>query len=82
MEPASSIIRKLGGEAVVARETGMATTAPYRWQYPREKGGTDGTIPQKHHRALLDFAERSGVPLSADEFLPALSPPRSGSEAA
>jgi hypothetical protein len=56
MDPASAIIEKLGGEAKVAEITGMAFTAPYRWQHDKSKGGTGGLIPQAHHRALLDYA--------------------------
>jgi hypothetical protein len=59
-----------GGEAVVASVTGTALTAPYRWQYPRERGGTDGLIPQRHHRRLLDYAAANGLALSAEDFLP------------
>lgn len=70
MEPASSIIHKLGGEAVVAQSLGTAFTAPYRWQYSKEKGGTDGLIPQKHHPALLALAREQGTDLSAEDFLP------------
>ena len=33
MDPATAIIRKLGGEAKVAEITGLAFTAPYRWQH-------------------------------------------------
>lgn len=69
MNPASKIIEKLGGEAEVAKALDTALTAPYRWQYSREKGGTDGLIPQRHHRKLLDFAKEKGVRLRAEEFL-------------
>lgn len=71
MEPACSIIKKLGGEAVVSRITGTAYTAPYRWQHPRDRGGTGGLIPQRHYRTLLDHAKLNGIPLTADDFLPA-----------
>lgn len=68
--PASLVIGRLGGEAVVSAITGTAYTAPYRWQAPRAKGGTGGLIPQRHHRRLLDYARSKGIPLTADEFLP------------
>jgi hypothetical protein len=68
--PASIIIARLGGEAIVALITGTAYTAPYRWQAARRKGGTGGLIPQRHHRRLIDYARAKGIPLSADEFLP------------
>jgi hypothetical protein len=70
MEPAASIIRKLGGEKFVATVLGTAFTAPYRWQHPREKGGTGGLIPQRHHVALLAHARQRQVRLSAEDFLP------------
>lgn len=70
MEPASRIIEKLGGVAVVSKITKTASTAPYRWQHSREKGGTDGLIPQRYHRVLLDFANENKIELTAEEFLP------------
>ena len=70
MEPASTIIKKLGGEAAVAEVTASALSSPYRWQYPRNRGGTGGWIPQRHHRVLLAFARKRGVQLAAEEFLP------------
>lgn len=69
MEPATTIIRKLGGEAKVSEITGTSATAPYRWQYAKTKGGTGGSIPQRHHRVLMDFARKNSIALSAEEFL-------------
>jgi hypothetical protein len=69
MDPATGIIRKLGGEARVAGITGTAYTAPYRWQHDKSRGGTGGLIPQAHHRALFDYAQAHGIPLTAEEFL-------------
>jgi hypothetical protein len=69
MEPARTIIRKLGGEAAVAELTGTASTAPYRWQYSREKGGTGGLIPQKYHRMMLDHARANGIRLRPSDFM-------------
>ena len=71
MNPASQIIARLGGERRIASVTGTAYTAPYRWQASRQKGGTDGLIPQRHHRKLLDYARARGIALTAEEFLPA-----------
>lgn len=70
MEPAASIIRRLGGEAKVSEITGRGLTAPYKWQYAVEKGGTGGLIPQRLHRILLDYAEAQGIALSPADFLP------------
>ena len=70
MEPAATIIKRLGGPAAVAAAVGTALTAPYRWRYPRTKGGTGGVIPQRHHRALIEFAKAKAIALNADDFLP------------
>lgn len=69
MDPASYIIKRLGGEAKVSEITGTAFTAPYRWQHEKSKGGSDGLIPQRHHRALLDYAHQNNIPLKAEDFL-------------
>jgi hypothetical protein len=70
MEPAKTIIEKLGGEAAVSKITGTAYTAPYRWQQPRSKGGTGGLIPQRHHPGLLSYARDNQIDLSPADFLP------------
>ena len=74
MEPARTLIQKLGGEAKVSKITGTAYTAPYRWQHDRAKGGTGGRIPQRYHRVLLDYASNNGIKLEAAEFLEAREP--------
>ena len=48
---------------------GVHRTRVSNWQRPRGKGGTDGTIPQKHHRTLIDYARAHGIELQAAEFL-------------
>lgn len=75
MNPAQTIIVRLGGEALVASVTGTAYTAPYRWQAARAKGGTGGLIPQRHHRTLIDYARSRGIALTAEDFLPEPGPP-------
>ena len=74
MEPAATIIKILGGEKAVSEITRTAYTAPYRWQHPKQKGGTGGVIPQRHHRCLLDAALSRGVKLTAADFLPNEAP--------
>ena len=69
MDPATAIIRKLGGEAKVAGIAGTALSAPYRWQHEKSRGGTGGLIPQAYHRRLLDYADAHGIALAAEEFL-------------
>lgn len=69
MEPARSVIQKLGGEARVSEITGTSYTAPYRWQHAKDKGGTGGLIPQKHHRAILDYAREQGIEVGPSDLI-------------
>lgn len=68
MEPAATVIEKLGGPDAVSAATGTSYTAPYRWMAPVDKGGTGGRIPQKHWAALIALAGQKGVPLTADDL--------------
>ena len=74
MEPASSIVRALGGPTNVAKIAGVHRTRVSNWCRPREKGGTGGTIPFKHVPALIEAARSQGDALSADDFLPKSAP--------
>lgn len=40
------------------------------WKRSRSEGGTDGLIPQRYHRTLLDYAEQNSIELKAEDFLP------------
>ena len=73
MEPARTIIERLGGVAIVSKIAGVAYTAPYRWQYAKERGGTGGLIPQRHIPDLLAYARQNGIDLTADDFFVAPS---------
>jgi len=73
MEPAQSIIRKLGGAPEVARIAGVHRTRVYSWTWPKSAGGTGGTVPFNHVPALIDAATAKGIPLSAADFLPSPS---------
>jgi hypothetical protein len=74
MEPASTIIDRIGGEAVVADVTGVAYTAPYRWKYPKDRGGTGGIIPHWHVPKLIAYAREKGIELSEADFAPRPAP--------
>jgi hypothetical protein len=74
LNPAYSIVKRLGGEAVVAKITHRAITAPYRWQKPVSEGGTGGLIPQRLHRPLLEYALEKGKELSPADFIASPSP--------
>lgn len=70
LEPAFSIIFRLGGLGIVQSVTGASRTRVYRWTQPKEKGGTGGIIPLNHAPKLLSYARETGVSLSANDFLP------------
>jgi hypothetical protein len=76
MEPAETIITKLGGPGVVAGVVKVHRTRVSNWKRRRESGGTDGLIPQRYHRQLLDYAAENSIDLSAEDFLM----PRSAAE--
>lgn len=70
MEPASSIIRTLGGADSVAEICGVHRTRVYKWCKPKDDAGTDGLIPHWHIRKILDHAESEGLPIEAADFYP------------
>ena len=73
MEPARTIIDRLGGPNKVATIAGVHRTRVSNWARTKEAGGTGGVIPFKHVPALLAAAKDAGVELSADDFLPKVS---------
>jgi hypothetical protein len=79
MEPASSIIRSLGGVSAIVDITGVHRTRVYSWMRGKTEGGTGGVIPQKHIPTLLNEAKAKGLELSADDFLPSPTQEREAS---
>lgn len=71
MEPASTVIGKLGGPTKVAQVVGVHRTRVSNWARPKESGGTGGVIPMRHVPKLLALAQEKGIKLSADDFIPA-----------
>ena len=70
MEPAKTIIERLGGAVKVARRLGVAISTVRRWSMPIEKGGTGGRIPQWRWPALIEMAADEGVALDMHDFIP------------
>jgi hypothetical protein len=71
MEPADSIIQKLGGPSEVAKIVGVHRTRVSNWKRPRNRGGTGGRVPQNHIPALLAYARDNGIGLGPADFIPA-----------
>lgn len=70
LDPAKSVIAKLGGVEVVCGITGKHVSRVYRWMHPKEKGGTGGFIPTTEAPKLLEYAKANRIKISADDFFP------------
>ncbi|MGO9432658.1 carph-isopro domain-containing protein [Rhodoblastus sp.] len=70
LEPASSIIAKLGGPSKVAAVVGVHPTRVSNWKRARASGGTGGRIPQAHHLVILRAAKECGAEITAEDLLP------------
>jgi hypothetical protein len=70
MEPAHSIIKRLGGPSRVAEIVGVHRTRVSNWARPPHKGGTGGAIPHWHVAKLLDHARAHGIDLTEADFAP------------
>lgn len=68
MNPASDIIARCGGVAVVADWLSVDRSWVLRWTYEKDRGGTGGLVPARHQRALLSRALAEGKDLSAELF--------------
>ena len=69
MEPAASIIKRLGGNTVVARACERLPVTVYRWKLPRSRGGTGGRIPVSCRAHLLRLANSRGVSIAPEDLL-------------
>lgn len=68
LEPAKTVIDKLGGYERVATIVGRHPTRVYRWMRPISAGGTGGLIPAKFQGMLLDHARANGITLRERDF--------------
>lgn len=73
MEPAHTIIVKLGGPTAVAEAIGVHRTRVSNWMRPREKGGTGGVIPHWRVPALIELAAKKSVDLALSDFAPVIA---------
>ncbi|WP_454919246.1 carph-isopro domain-containing protein [Xanthobacter sediminis] len=71
MEPAASIIDRLGGPSKISKQIGVHRTRVSNWKRARDAGGTGGIIPQKHIPGLIRMAQHEGVSLTVDDFFAA-----------
>lgn len=72
MNIAKRVIEKCGGVARTAELVGKSESWVSRWTYPKERGGTNGRIPQGAQMRLMDAAARGEVDLTVADFFPQL----------
>lgn len=73
--PADKVINLFGGERELAELLDLSLVQIYRWRHPKDKGGADGRVPQRHHGRLLAEAARRGKSLTIDDLDPPDLPP-------
>jgi hypothetical protein len=69
LDPAKTVIERLGGVDKVSEITGKHRTRVFRWMYPQTRGGTGGLIPQRQIPLLLDFANKNKICLAPSDFI-------------
>lgn len=68
MEPAKSIVARIGGPRIVSGLLGLTPGALTKWWTPRERGGCGGLIPSAHIVKLIPLARARGVFLEPNMF--------------
>lgn len=68
LEPARTVVAKLGGIQAAAEAAGVHFSRVYGWMYSREKRGTGGIIPAEHQAKLLAWAKAHGRRLKPADF--------------
>lgn len=68
MDPAYTVIEKLGGKSTVAEQLGLSKAQMTRWCAPADAGGTGGVIPQKYWAQLMQMARLQRVRITLKEL--------------
>lgn len=67
LEPAYTVIEKLGGKSSVAESLALDKSTLSRWCQPRPSG-TGGLIPQRYWPQLIEMAREQRVRISIKEL--------------
>ena len=76
LEPARTIILKMGGAPKVAKILGIDESTVYRWvwpkQNPKKRGarGTGGLVPAERQQQIMEWSRKHGYPIHAGDFFP------------
>lgn len=73
LDPAKTVIERVGGPEVASTVTGKHISRVYRWMYPKDRGGTGGFIPHEDSLKILAHAQAHDLPLEPGDFLQAPS---------
>lgn len=72
LEPAASVVRKIGGVEMTAVVCGVTKQTVYKWFYPTHPAsgarGTGGLIPADRQQIILEWSRRNGNPVKPDDF--------------
>jgi len=68
-EPANSVIHRFGSAAEVGRILDLDKSTICRWTMPKDKRGTNGSIPRKYWEPLMQAAKQRKIKLSLNELV-------------
>jgi hypothetical protein len=67
---ARRIFQKFGNARRLAQAIGCQPSTVYRWDYPKDKGGTGGLIPSSALPEVLEAARQAGIFITSDDLYP------------
>lgn len=67
LDPAYTVIEKLGGKPALSERLGLDKSTLSRWCQARPSG-TGGLIPQRYWPALIEVAREQGVSITLEEL--------------
>ena len=69
ISPAERTIAKFRSAQKVAEIAGVNVSNVHRWTYPKDRGGTGGLVPGRHHRRLLDAGRDPDIGLTPADLV-------------
>ena len=69
LNPAATVLARVGGAGPLAQLLRLDRSAVHRWALPKDRGGSGGLIPARHHQRLLALAAAHGIALTAADLI-------------
>lgn len=69
LTPAACAVNAFGGVRALARLLGKSPSSVSRWNKPRRKGGSAGSIPISALQQILRLAREKDLKLSVDDLV-------------